>query len=407
MLRRRLESAFGAPVLDVYGSTECKEIAWQCPSGAGYHVNMESVVVELLGSDGREVSSGETGDVVVTTLTNRAMPLIRYVTGDRARRVDGPCPCGRGLERLEGIEGRMSEYLHLPGGALLSPYELTSLIETQPGVLQYQITHDSPDTLKVAVVLAANAPATAPAAIQHALANAPGQPRTGRRLPRDVTSESAVRQDAQCPNCISSDGRGAVKARVVHRIAEIEAGAWDQLCDDPVFSHGWFRALEESGVATADARHIILEDGDRILGILPCFVQRGDPHYTLAERLFGPGLAPPLNFIGIRTLPALVAYSPLAQRTALFLAPGVPYDQAVRVCLETMERIAREERLPVSAWMFVPGKESNLRRALHGGGYRHCFLAPYASWSESIRLVRRVPRRFSLDESHTIGSSST
>jgi phenylacetate-CoA ligase len=151
--RRRLEEIFRVPVLDVYGSTECKEIAWQCPTGGGYHINMESVLVELVDEAGREVPPGRTGDVVVTTLTNRAMPLLRYATGDRARRLPGCCPCGRGLERLEGIEGRVADYLVVPGLGQLSPYELTTMIEADPSILRYHVTHRRPDALEVQVVL--------------------------------------------------------------------------------------------------------------------------------------------------------------------------------------------------------------------------------------------------------------
>ena len=129
-----------------------------------------------------------------------------------------------------------------------------------------------------------------------------------------------------------------MKVRVLRRIQEIDRQVWDALCDDPAFSHGWFCALEESGVAAVEPRHLILEDDGRVVGVLPCFIQRGDPYYTLAERLFGP-LARWLDRCGVRVLPALLAYSPLMHRTELFLAPGVERAAAVRACTEAMERI--------------------------------------------------------------------
>lgn len=151
--RARLERTFGVPVLDVYGSTEFKEIAWQCPGRSGYHMNMESVVVEIVDEEGRAASPGEAGDVVVTSLTNRAMPLIRYATGDRARRLGGRCQCRRGLERLECVEGRVADYLRTPDAGVVSPYELTTAMEEHPEVLQYKVTQASAETLRVAVVL--------------------------------------------------------------------------------------------------------------------------------------------------------------------------------------------------------------------------------------------------------------
>ena len=152
-MRERLERVFEVPVLDVYGSTEFKEIAWQCLVGRGYHVNMDSVVVETVDEAGELVAQGAAGEVVVTSLTNRAMPLIRYATGDRARRLTGTCPCGRGLERLERVEGRVADYLHLPDHGVVSPYELTTAIEEHPEVLQYKVIQVATDALRIDVVL--------------------------------------------------------------------------------------------------------------------------------------------------------------------------------------------------------------------------------------------------------------
>jgi phenylacetate-CoA ligase len=152
-LRARLEAVFGAPVLDAYGSTEFKDIAWQCPDGEGYHVNMESVAVEIVDDDGCSVSPGAAGEVVVTSLTNRAMPLLRYGTEDRAIRLDGPCRCGRGLERLAAVEGRRVDYLPIPELGLVSPYELTTGLSTNPEIAQFKIVQQADRSLEVLVVL--------------------------------------------------------------------------------------------------------------------------------------------------------------------------------------------------------------------------------------------------------------
>jgi phenylacetate-CoA ligase len=167
-MRKRLQQEFGVPILDVYGSNEFKEIAWQCHKG-GYHVNMESLVVEVLGEDGLPAASGMPGDVVVTSLTNKAMPLIRYATGDRAIQLGDLCQCGRGLQRLDRIEGRVADYLRIPGVGLLSPYELTTAVETQPGVLQYKICQLTQDRLVVRVVLKPGVPSEVAEAVCAAL----------------------------------------------------------------------------------------------------------------------------------------------------------------------------------------------------------------------------------------------
>ena len=151
--RRRLQEGFGAPVLDVYGSTECKEIAWQCREQDGYHVNMDSVIVEVVDAEGRQVGSGVTGELLVTTLTNRAMPLIRYALGDLGQRMAGACRCGRGLTRLQRIEGRVNDRLTAPDEGFLSPYALTTAIEAYPAVLQYKVVQREAQRLEVQVVL--------------------------------------------------------------------------------------------------------------------------------------------------------------------------------------------------------------------------------------------------------------
>ncbi len=168
-MRARLRRDFGAPLLDVYGSTEFKEIAWQCPLAAGYHVNAESVIVEVVDEAGRPVQEGETGEIVVTSLTNRAMPLVRYATGDRARRLEGRCACGRGSPLIDTCEGRVADTVRL-GTRAFSPYELTTAVEGLPGVLQYRFTQSSPDELDVELVLANAAAPDTLAAVREALA---------------------------------------------------------------------------------------------------------------------------------------------------------------------------------------------------------------------------------------------
>ncbi len=164
-----------------------------------------------------------------------------------------------------------------------------------------------------------------------------------------------------------------MKARVLRSIHAIDAAAWDSLCPDVVFSHGWLRALEDSQAVDAEPRHIVLEENNQLVGALACFVQRGDPYYTLADRLFGAaGATKGLNQL---TLPALLAYSPLAHRTELFLAPSVARSAAVRVVAKAMAGICRDERIPVSGWLFATGNPP-----LRACGYRSVYLGPTAQW---------------------------
>lgn len=105
--RRLLEEAWGVPVYDNYGMTETGPLAIDCPHGY-MHVLDGLVHLELLKMDGRtEAEPGEVGRLIVTTLTERATPVIRYQTGDLARIVNAHCPCGEKYA-LE-VMGRESE----------------------------------------------------------------------------------------------------------------------------------------------------------------------------------------------------------------------------------------------------------------------------------------------------------
>jgi phenylacetate-CoA ligase len=112
--------AWGVSVVDAYSANEAGYLALQCPAHEHYHVQMEGVVVEVLDEEGMACSPGKIGRVVVTTLHNFAMPLVRYEVNDFAE-VGAPCPCGRGLPVLTRIMGRSRNMLRLPGGGSLWP----------------------------------------------------------------------------------------------------------------------------------------------------------------------------------------------------------------------------------------------------------------------------------------------
>jgi len=143
-LRRRLTVTLGARVCDIYGCSEFKEIAWQCGAGS-YHVNHESVWIE-------SVPDAETegpGTLLLTTLVNRAAPLIRYRVGDLGRLEWTRCSCGREGPTLSELVGREVELLELPDGRRLSPYLLTTAVEDVAGLRQYQFVQTAADCLEL------------------------------------------------------------------------------------------------------------------------------------------------------------------------------------------------------------------------------------------------------------------
>jgi phenylacetate-CoA ligase len=147
-------------VRDVYGTSETKEIAWECESGSR-HVSSDVVHVEILDAQGEAVPQGTEGEIVATVLVNRAMPLVRYRTGDRGSLLSITCPCGRSTPLLGIVSGREADTLELPDGTTRSPYALTMALERIAGLAQYQIVQPERDLLRVNAVADGSAIASA------------------------------------------------------------------------------------------------------------------------------------------------------------------------------------------------------------------------------------------------------
>ena len=151
-VRHAIARSFGARVYDVYGSSETKEIAWECPAG-GMHVNADVVRLEVLDDANRGVPAGVEGNLVATLLVNRAMPLLRYRLGDRGSLLSGRCDCGHPFPLLGVVTGRRADVLVLEGGHRVSPYALTCAMERVGDVLRYQVTQLEPARLRVRAIL--------------------------------------------------------------------------------------------------------------------------------------------------------------------------------------------------------------------------------------------------------------
>jgi phenylacetate-CoA ligase len=176
--RRLLREQFSAPVHDVYGTSETKEVAWECVAG-GMHVNQDVTCVEILDEQGIPVPDGVEGEIVLTLLVNSAMPLVRYRTGDRGSLQSGGCSCGLALRRLGLVTGREADVLELSGGRRISPYAITCALESVPDVIRYQVSQLGPEHLRVRARTAAHGASTdMREAIRGALQNAISGPLT-------------------------------------------------------------------------------------------------------------------------------------------------------------------------------------------------------------------------------------
>ncbi|HXZ89523.1 MAG TPA: hypothetical protein VEG61_00545 [Candidatus Dormibacteraeota bacterium] len=137
--RERINQTFNAEVFDSYGLNEVGGVAWECPTHNGYHINAESLLVEFL-RDGEPVSSGEQGQVYVTSLQRMTTPIIRYATGDVATPIDDACQCGRGLPLIKNIQGRLVDFIQTRDGRYLSPFLITRILDQIVGVDQFKVT---------------------------------------------------------------------------------------------------------------------------------------------------------------------------------------------------------------------------------------------------------------------------
>lgn len=149
--RRLIERAFGARVIDVYASEEAGGvIAWQCPSCNGFHVNQESVVVEVL-EGGRPAPPGTPGEVVITNLANYTMPFIRYQQGDVAVLSEQAPRCGRQSPLLAEVQGRAGDCVVLSSGRRLTPHPFFLLLDELAGIAEWRLVQTSIDELRVEV----------------------------------------------------------------------------------------------------------------------------------------------------------------------------------------------------------------------------------------------------------------
>lgn len=152
--RKQVSAVFGVPVYDEYGCGEVGAIGYGCEEGQ-LHVMTENVVVEILDEGGRQVEPGEVGEVVVTDLTNYAMPLVRYRLGDRATLGSG-CDCGRGFPTIGKVLGRIHDVVFTPAGRRWHgeklDYLMSQLYAEIGGFRQYQVVQETADTLRVCLV---------------------------------------------------------------------------------------------------------------------------------------------------------------------------------------------------------------------------------------------------------------
>jgi phenylacetate-CoA ligase len=128
--RAAIESAFACTVFNQYGSREVPNIGLQCAHG-NFHVFSDLVKLESIAVDGEH-------RLLVTSLTNRVMPMIRYELGDLGRLKDGSCSCGSPFPLMELDVCRKNDLIVTPAGRRIYPSYFVHLLDGYSGVEQFQ-----------------------------------------------------------------------------------------------------------------------------------------------------------------------------------------------------------------------------------------------------------------------------
>jgi phenylacetate-coenzyme A ligase PaaK-like adenylate-forming protein len=158
----RIHRAWGCEIFEHYGMTETGLGGGvDCRAHAGYHLRGADLYYEVVDPEtGEPLAPGQEGELVVSTLTRQAMPLLRYRTGDWGRLLSPEgCPCGGVTPRLDRVPGRLANKILLPGGEGLAMGVLDEALFAVPGLMDYRAhlqASDQVQRLKLIVQAAPN-----------------------------------------------------------------------------------------------------------------------------------------------------------------------------------------------------------------------------------------------------------
>jgi phenylacetate-CoA ligase len=150
--REAIETAFQCKLYDFYALAERVIYAGECQHGGGKHLAETYGVTEVVDEDGQPVPEGKSGYLVGTSLHNKAMPMIRYRTGDVSAIVAEPCLCGRTLRRIRDVSTKAEDIVVTPDGRQVSPSILTHPFKPLDQIIASQIIQERIDHLLIKVV---------------------------------------------------------------------------------------------------------------------------------------------------------------------------------------------------------------------------------------------------------------
>lgn len=135
-LNKKIEKEMGVQLFGSYASTEMQTAFTECAYGCGGHHHPELIYIELLDENNRRVAPGDAGELTITSLKVKGMPLLRYKTGDMFKIIEEPCECGRKSIRLSSLLGRKKQMIKYKGTTFYPP-ALENLLHQVSGIDDY------------------------------------------------------------------------------------------------------------------------------------------------------------------------------------------------------------------------------------------------------------------------------
>lgn len=153
-LGKRILSQWDVKLYSTYASTEMGAAFTECNEGKGGHLNAELLLLEVIDENGKNVASGQLGEVVITTLGVEGMPLLRYKTGDLCNVYYEACSCGRSSARLGPIVGRKQQMIKFKGTTIFPPAIFNVLdMLNEINLYQVEISKDEFDNDQIKILL--------------------------------------------------------------------------------------------------------------------------------------------------------------------------------------------------------------------------------------------------------------
>ena len=155
-MREEIQNGLGIKAYDIYGLTETSGpgVAFECEAQTGMHINEDHFIAEIIDpKTGEVLPMGSKGELVFTSITKEAFPLLRYRTKDICILNEEPCPCGRTHVKMSKPMGRSDDMLIIKGVNVF-PSQIETVLLEQGYPANYQIVVDRvnhSDTLEVMV----------------------------------------------------------------------------------------------------------------------------------------------------------------------------------------------------------------------------------------------------------------